>query len=82
VDFANVGGVVSYGLTRNVDIFGSLLTMPWGTNGHALKTGASLGISWTFRTPWARRPLAYQPGSNSDMWQAQVTQPPQMQCAH
>jgi hypothetical protein len=82
VDFVNVGGGVSYSLTRRVDVFGSLLTMPWGTNGHALKTGASLGINWTFRTPWARPQLAYQPGSNSETWQAQVNQPPQMQCAH
>jgi hypothetical protein len=82
VDFVNVGGGLSYSLTRSVDVFGSVLTMPWGTNGHALRTGASLGISWTFRTPWARPQLAYQPGSNSGVWQAKVNQPPQMQCAH
>jgi hypothetical protein len=82
VDFVNVGGGVSYSLTNRMDIFGSVLTMPWGTNGHALKTGASLGINWTFRTPWARPQLAYQSGSKSETWQAQVTQPPQIQCAH
>ena len=82
VDFVNVGGGVSYSLTRSVDVFGSLLTMPWGTNGHALRTGASLGISWTFRTPWAHPPFAYQPISNSEKWQAQMNQPPQIQCAH
>ena len=82
VDFVNLGGGVSYSVTRSLDVFGSLLTMPWGTNGHALKTGVSLGISWTFRTPWARPQLAYQPGTNSKTWQAQVNQPPQMQCAH
>jgi hypothetical protein len=82
VDFVNVGGGVSCSLTNRVDIFGSVLTMPWGTNGHALKTGASLGINWTFRTPWARPQLAYQSGSKSETWQAQVTQPPQIQCAH
>ena len=82
VDFINVGGGIGYSLTRRVDIFGSLLTMPWGTNGHALRTGASLGISWTFRTPWARPQLAYRPVSNAEAWQAQVNQPPQMQCAH
>ena len=82
VDFVNVGCGVSYSLTRSVDVFGSLLTMPWGTNGHALKTGASLGLSWTFRTPWAHSPFPYQPMSNSEKWQAQMNQPPQMQCAH
>jgi len=66
VDFVDVGGGVSYSLTRSMDLFGSLLTMPWGTNGHALKTGVSLGINWTFRTPWARPQLAYQPGSNRE----------------
>ena len=82
VDFIDVGGGVSYSLSRSVDVFGSLLTMPWGTNGHALKTGASLGISWTFRTPWARPSLAYGPKSTPQAWQAQVNEPPQMQCAH
>jgi len=82
VDFVNIGGGVSYSLTRSLDVFGSLLTMPWGTNGHALKTGASLGISWTFRTPWARPELAYRPGSSGETWQAGVNQPPQIQCAH
>jgi hypothetical protein len=82
VDFFTVGGGVSYNLTRSVDIFGSLLTMPWGTNGHALKTGASLGISWTFRTPWAHPQLAYQAVSNSETWQAQLNPPPQIQCSH
>lgn len=82
VDFADIGGGVSYSLTRSMDVFGSLLTMPWGTNGHALKTGVSLGINWTFRTPWARPQLAYQPGSNREGWQTQINQAPQMQCAH
>ena len=82
VDFIDVGVGVSYSLTRSVDVFGSLLTMPWGTNGHALKTGASFGISWTFRTPWARPQLEYQAGSNPEVWLAKIKQPPQMQCAH
>jgi hypothetical protein len=82
VDFVDLGGGVSYNLTRSLDIFGSLITMPWGTNGHALKTGASLGISWTFFTPWARRQLAYQPASTSESWQAKMNQAPQIQCAH
>jgi hypothetical protein len=82
VDFVDVGGGVSYSLTRSMDVFGSLLTMPWGTNGHALKAGVSLGINWTFRTPWARPQLAYQPGSTREGWQAQINQPPQIQCAH
>jgi len=82
VDFLNIGGGVSYSLTPSLDIFGALLTMPWGTNGHALKVGPSVGISWSFRAPWARSEMAMQPASSSGSWQAQVTQPPQMQCAH
>jgi len=81
VDFVNVGGGLSYSVSRSVDVFGSLLTMPWGTNGHALKTGAAFGISWAFRTPWGRPRLAYQ-GSQSQVWQAKMNQPPQIQCAH
>ncbi|HWY54386.1 MAG TPA: hypothetical protein VNZ03_07985 [Terriglobales bacterium] len=82
VDFFDVGGGLSYGLTPTINIFGSLLTMPWGTNGHALKTGASVGISWSFHTPWARPRLPDRLVSNSQTWQAQLNQPPQMQCAH
>jgi hypothetical protein len=83
VDFFTVGGGISYGLTRKLDVFGSVLTMPWGTNGHALKIGATAGISWTFRTPWAHPEMALRTASGAqDSWQAQVTQPPQMQCAH
>jgi hypothetical protein len=81
VDFFMIGGGVSYGLTRNLDIFGSVLTMPWGTNGHALKIGPSVGINWSFRTPWARHEMALQ-ATSGESWQAQVTQPPQMQCPH
>jgi len=82
VDFFTVGGGVSFSLTRKLDVFGSLLTMPWGTNGHALKIGATVGISWYFRTPWARPEMALQTSPAQDSWQAKLTQPPQMQCAH
>ncbi|HXY50331.1 MAG TPA: hypothetical protein VEI01_12825 [Terriglobales bacterium] len=82
VDFFTIGGGVSYSLTRTLDVFGSVLTMPWGTNGHALKVGASVGISWSFRTPWARPQLPMQVLPSADAWQPQVNQPPQMQCAH
>ena len=82
VDFFTIGGGVSYSLTRRFDIFGSLLTMPWGTNGHALKTGLAVGISWSFRTPWARPEMTMQAAPPVDSWQPQINQPPQMQCAH
>jgi hypothetical protein len=82
VDFFDIGGGLSYNVTRSMNVFASLLTMPWGTNGHALRTGATFGVSWTFSTPWARPQLAYQPLPNSEAWQAHLNQPPQIQCAH
>ena len=82
VDFLTLGGGVSYSLTRKLDVFGSFLTMPWGTNGHALKVGITAGLSWTFRTPWARPEMALRTAPAQYSWQAQITQPPQMQCAH
>jgi len=82
VSFFTYGGGVNYSLTRKLDVFGSVLTMPWGTNGHALKVGVTAGISWTFRSPWAPPEIALQPASSGIEWRAQVTQPPQMQCAH
>ena len=78
----NLGGGVAYGLTRNFDVFGSLLHTVWGINGHALYTGVTIGVSWSFRLPWARPAPAYELPVNSQGWQAQLNQPPQMQCAH
>jgi hypothetical protein len=82
VNVFNLGGGAAYNVTRNLDVFGSLLHTMWGINGHALYTGVTAGVSWSFRMPWARPRLAYDPPSNSETWQAQVNQPPQMQCAH
>jgi len=81
-DILNLGGGAAYGITHNLDLFGSLLHTVWGRNGHALYTGVTVGVSWSFRMPWARPQLAYEPAANSDSWRAQVNQPPQMQCAH
>ena len=32
----------------------ALTTTVWGRNGHALSLGEIVGLSWTFRTPWAK----------------------------
>jgi hypothetical protein len=82
VNFFNLGGGVAYSLTRNLDVFGSLLHTMWGINGHALYTGLTVGLTFSFRTPWARPQMAYQDTAVSQTWEAQVKQPPQIQCAH
>ena len=81
VDFFMIGGGVSYSLTHRFDVFGSLLTMPWGTNGHAVKTGLAVGVSWSFRTPWARPEMVMQAAPPTDSWEAHG-KPPLMQCPH
>jgi len=60
INVVNLGGGVSYDLNQSWTVFSSLLTTVWGTNGHALNAGLAVGMSWSFRTPFARRPSEYQ----------------------
>lgn len=52
----NVGGGVSYEVSRRWSVFSSLVTTVYGTNGHALQTGLTVGMSWSFRTLFAAPP--------------------------
>jgi hypothetical protein len=56
IDILNVGGGLSFDLSKSWTVFSSLLTSVWGRNGHALQTGLTIGVSWSFRTPLAERP--------------------------
>ena len=58
INFLNLGAGIGYSVTRNWQVYSSLLTTVWGQNGHALRTGFSTGMSWNFRTPWAHPPAA------------------------
>jgi hypothetical protein len=78
----NLGGGAAYSLRNNLDVFASLLHTMWGTNGHALYTGLTVGVTYSFRTPWARPQIAYEDQAESQTWRTQVKQPPQIQCAH
>jgi hypothetical protein len=51
LNFLNLGGGVAYTLTEKVDVFGSLIHTVAQRNGHALKYGATVGVSWSFSTP-------------------------------
>lgn len=53
-NYVDVGGGVSYELNSSLALFASLTTTVAGANGHATRTGLSVGVSWTFRTPLAR----------------------------
>jgi hypothetical protein len=78
----NLGGGVSYSIRNNLDVFASLLHTMWGTNGHALYTGLTIGATYSFRTPWARHAMAYDDTTGIPAFEAQVKQPPQIQCVH
>jgi hypothetical protein len=54
INFLNLGGGFVVALGQRWDVFAALTTSVWGENGHAMRTGLSTGISWSFRTPWAR----------------------------
>jgi len=54
INSLNLGGGFDLTMGRRWDLFGALITSVWGENGHAMRTGLTAGISWSFRTPWAR----------------------------
>jgi hypothetical protein len=85
VNTLNIGGGVSFSATRSVNVFSTLVTTVWGRNGHALATGLTTGVSWSFRTPWVRRvPLAERSDSTLEAAAFRPKSPPmpQQQCAH
>ena len=55
INSLNLGGGIDIALGRRWDVFAALTHSLWGQNGHAMRTGLSTGVSWSFRTPWARR---------------------------
>jgi len=83
INFLNVGGGPSFTLTKSLQVYSSLLTTVWGQNGHALRTGVSIGVSWGFRTPWARPStqamLDTQPVEVAE-WRNKFTPPTQQPC--
>jgi hypothetical protein len=86
INFLNMGGGIAYSVTRRWQVYSSLLTSVWGQNGHALKTGFSAGMSWTFRAPWARPPVEQaasgQETEGLDLRTAKLVAPPAQQPCH
>jgi len=83
INFLNLGGGVGVTLTRSIQVYSSLLTSVWGQNGHALRTGLSVGVSWGFRTPWARprsQVAAESQPTEIAEWRAKFTPPTQQPC--
>ena len=66
ISYLNVGGGASFALTRSWSVFAVLTTTVWGRNGHALSLGEVVGLSWSFRTPWARQQAAIYPTEEGD----------------
>jgi len=54
ISYLNLGGGGSFALTPSLSAFAVLTTTVWGRNGHAVQLGETIGLSWSFRTPWAR----------------------------
>jgi hypothetical protein len=44
----------------------ALFTTVWGRNGHALNLGEVVGLSWTYRTPWAKPQAVADPLEETD----------------
>ena len=64
--YLNVGGGASFAVTRSWSVFAVMTTTVWGRNGHALSLGEVLGLSWSFRTPWARQQAVIYPIEEGD----------------
>ena len=54
ISYLNIGGGANFQITKSWSAFLALATTVWGRNGHALSLSEVVGLSWTFRTPWAR----------------------------
>jgi hypothetical protein len=83
INFLNMGGGVTLALTNSWQVYSSLLTSVWGQNGHALRTGVSFGMSWGFRTPWARpRVQAAVESQQTEIaeWREKLIPPTQQPC--
>lgn len=59
INYLNLGGGVGIAVTNSLDVFATMATSVWGQNGHALNQGLSVGMSWSFRTPWAKPQTRY-----------------------
>jgi hypothetical protein len=53
VNSLSLGGGFDVALTGDWDVYGTAFNTVWGQNGHAVR-GLAIGMSWKFRTPWAR----------------------------
>jgi len=60
INYVNVGAGVSVPITHSVDAFALYATKAWAINGHALNDGISVGLSWSFRAPWAEKKIYFQ----------------------
>jgi hypothetical protein len=66
ISYLNVGGGANFQVTKSWNVFLILTTTVWGRNGHALNLGEVVGVSWTFRTPWAKPRVLVESTEESD----------------
>ncbi len=59
IDYLNVGVGLGIPITKSIDAYALYATKAWAQNGHALNDGISVGMSWSFRAPWARKPTMF-----------------------
>jgi hypothetical protein len=66
ISYLNVGGSTSLGITKSLSVFLALFSTVWGRNGHALNLGEVVGLSWSFRSPWAKPQAAADSTEEAD----------------
>ena len=82
VSSVNAGAGVSFELTPNWSVFSSVIRTAWGTNGHAIASGLSIGMSWSFRTRFADRPQPATPDAQASAHSKPADVPPPLCTLH
>ena len=57
-NFLALGGGASYSITETIDLYGSIMHDVARRNGHGMTRGVSIGMSYSFTTPHARKSAA------------------------
>ena len=66
ISYLNLGGGANFAITKSWSAFVVLTNTVWGRNGHALSLGEVVGVSWNFRTRWARPQAALDSTEETD----------------
>ncbi len=74
LNYVSAGAGVTLSLTKSVDTFATFQRSVWLRNGPALDAGITVGMSWSFRAPWARKPMMFGAAPAASNWRAKLNE--------